>query len=58
MKLFVVMTNDFPDSVFVDETSALAYVDKKDAEAKLQTVRGRSFGPLIYWRCYEFEVKE
>jgi hypothetical protein len=50
MKVYVVMGNDFPDCVFSTEKSAEEYCVKKKLENKLDR--------LIYWRYYEFEVKQ
>lgn len=54
MKVYVVMGNDYPDSVFLSEEVAQSYCDEKNAESK------REAGPLggrrVYWRHYEFEL--
>jgi hypothetical protein len=50
MKVYVVTGNDFPDCVFSTEKSAKEYCAKKKSENKSDW--------LIYWCCYEFEVKK
>ncbi len=51
MKVWVVMGNDFPDSVWSSEHAAESYCIEKKAER-------RDVGPRIHWRVYEFEVKK
>ena len=56
MKVYVIMSNDYPAGVMDNEVSAEALVetrnetDKNSVEVKNHQ-RGR-----IYWRCYEFEM--
>lgn len=50
MKVYVVMGNDFPDSVFKEEKDAETYCDEKRKANK----PGQR---VIYWRVYDFEVK-
>lgn len=47
MKVWVIMSNDYPDSVFATERLAEEYV--KSQKAKREDMR-------IYWRAYEFTV--
>lgn len=54
MKVWVIMGNDFPNSVFSNEEDADAYVACMDAAEKKKL---KGFGPRIYWRSYEFEVE-
>ena len=52
MRVFVVMANDFPDSVYLDEGEAERY-------AKAETEKSRErpdYLPRIYYRVYPFEV--
>lgn len=49
MKVFVVMGNDFPDSVFSDKATADAHIAKIKEEDKDRS-------PRIYWRVHEFEL--
>lgn len=57
MKVWVVMSNDFPDCVFDNEHAATIYVsganwrDKQEAELPYNQRR------RIYYRTYEFDVK-
>jgi hypothetical protein len=53
-KIFVVMTNDFPDCVFDVEWKAEIYVEMQQSWQKMHT----SYGARIYYRYYEFEVNE
>lgn len=52
MKVFVVMGNDFPDSVFDSEDAAEAACDSKRAERERSPTGHRA----IYWRIYEFTL--
>lgn len=54
MKVFVVMSNDFPDSVFADKENAEAFVACMKVVEKKRVPRS---GPRIYWRYYEFELE-
>lgn len=56
MKVFVVMGNDFPESVFETEAAAEKYVEQKKAADPEH--RKQYGGPRIYWRTYEFEVRQ
>jgi hypothetical protein len=57
MKVYVVMSNDYPDSVFKTEAGAEEFVSEKiDYERDR-----RSLNPMsgrIHWRYYEFELHE
>jgi hypothetical protein len=53
MKVFVIMGNDFPDCVFASEEAAEKFIEQKKAEYDKSALR-----PRIYWRFYEFEVRE
>lgn len=55
MKVWVVMSNDFPDSVFADQENADAFVNCMEVAEKK---RVRDWGRRIYWRAYEFELQE
>lgn len=50
-KVYIVMGNDFPDAVFRTEEGAEKYCHEKP---KIDAASNRR----IYWRWYEFEVKE
>lgn len=54
MRVWVVMGNDFPHSAHKTEEGAQGEIEKKKAE------RGHSSypPPRIYWRAYEFDLKE
>lgn len=49
MRIFVVMANDYPDSVFSTERDAEAYCTKQRDAPSSQLRR-------IYWRVYEFTL--
>lgn len=49
MKVWVVMSNDYPDSVFATERLAETYIQR-------QQQRRDDYSPRIYWRAYEFNV--
>lgn len=50
MKVYVVMSNDFPDSVYKTKTAAESYVAARTAEPPNV--------PRIYWRVYDFELRK
>ena len=52
-KVYVVMGNDNPDSVFSNEALADAYVANRKAE---DNPSGDGMYRRIYWRAYEFEL--
>ena len=59
-KVFVIMSNDYPARVYTDQAKADRFVAEKIAEedreaAKPIHQRARA---RIYWRSYEFEIKE
>lgn len=54
MKIFVVMSNDFPDCVFAGEPAAELYCSAKNQE---QRDKDKTRIPRIYYRWYEFEVR-
>jgi len=53
MKVFVVMSNDYPDKVFEYEGAAMRYCEKKMKEQG-DPVLG---GARIYYRFYPFELE-
>lgn len=53
-KVYVVMGNDFPDSVWATEELANAAV-KQNKEADKLT-RGQGYGPRVYYRVHPFRV--
>lgn len=55
MKVYVVMSNDFPDSAFSKEEDAEAYCATQRAQRQDPRV---SMTPLIYWKVYEFELRD
>jgi hypothetical protein len=56
MKVFVIMSNDFPDCVFAEEAKAEAYCkDKMDEQRAALTNSWET--PRIYYRVYPFEVQ-
>lgn len=50
MKVFVVMGNDFPDSVWDTEEAAEKYCEAQRND--------KNYSPRIYWRVYEFTVRK
>ena len=54
-KVYVVMSNDYPDCVFADESAADRYIEAKNTEQKKDLKPYMM--PRIYYRAYEFEVK-
>jgi len=52
--MYVVMGNDYPDSVFSTGKAAEAYAQKRMREPS--NFRLNSKTPRVYWRSYEFEV--
>lgn len=51
MNVYVVMSNDFPDSVFDTEQAAERYCQEKRKIREHGT-------PKIHWRVYEFKVRQ
>lgn len=49
MKVFVIMTNDYPAGVMSDEEAAEALCAKHNADE-------RARGPRVFWRAYDFEL--
>jgi hypothetical protein len=56
VRVFVVMGNDYPDSVFASEADAEAYIQQKKDEPGNRHEHGGGY--RIYWRAYEFELRE
>lgn len=59
MKAFVIMGNDYPESVFADKDAADNYVKSKMDDEREEHERknpGGFYSPRIYWRSYEFEI--
>lgn len=57
-KVWVVMSSDYPDSVFSDEETAEAYVKRRreGSSAYSGKIDLKDTRPRIYWRSYEFEL--
>lgn len=53
--VFVVMSNDFPDSVWASEPAAKAFCAAKNAENAQRVKDGNG---RIYWRVYDFEIRK
>lgn len=49
MIVYVVMSNDYPDSVFAEKADAESYCELKRTETKARC--------WIFWKVYKFEVK-
>ena len=62
IEVFVVMGNDYPDCVFLDQEKASAYIKQKQAEDIEEAKRqGKWVGPgfyRVYWRYYQFTTQE
>lgn len=56
-KVWVIMGNDYPESVYASEKGAEAEVDrlKKNDEERLKNQSGH--GVKVYYRPYEFELE-
>lgn len=52
MKVFVVMGNDFPDSVWSTQELADKAIEQNEEADKV----ARPYGPGIHWRSYEFNA--
>jgi hypothetical protein len=55
MKVWVIMGNDYPDCVFATEEAAEKYLRSKMDDPANKLKYG---GARIYWRHYEFEVRQ
>jgi hypothetical protein len=51
MIVYVIMGNDYPDSVFTSENKAKVYVKRKNAKDKKEFPHCR-----IFWRLYPFDL--
>lgn len=56
MRVFVVMSNDFPAGVMDDEAKAEAFCKAKMLEQK--RCLKMHMAPRIYWRVYPFELNQ
>lgn len=54
-KVWVVMSNDFPDSVWSSEDEAKKYVQEKMDDP--ENITGHGYTRRIYYRAYQFKVK-
>lgn len=54
MKLFVIMSNDFPAGVIDNGEQAKAFCQTKNEADKEQ--RTRQMRSPIYWKSYEFDL--
>lgn len=56
-KVWVIMGNDFPESVWGDEEKVNKEIErlKKEDEDRLKKLR--TMGPKVYYRSYAFEVQ-
>jgi len=64
MKVWVVMGNDYPESVHASEEAAELHIAKLKAIAEEEATRlhaderhQRQHASRIFWRAYEFEVQ-
>lgn len=55
MKVYVIMSNDYPDRVFANEADAEAFCAEKKSADENKNLLGRW---RIYWRVYSFDVIE
>jgi hypothetical protein len=51
------MGNDFPDSVFASEEAAEKYIAERKELDRAKRATGM-WGRQVYWRSYEYEVKQ
>lgn len=64
MKVWVVMGNDYPDSVYKTENAAATFINAKNEEREKADRKKRRLGSgsggygRIYWRSYEFEIQK
>lgn len=58
MKVYVVMANDYPDSVYTTKAVAAAFVAKQSAKEAALARSVKQWRPRIYWNFYEFDLKE
>jgi exodeoxyribonuclease X len=62
MEVFIVMGNDFPDSVYATQELADAYCDRQRDEDARRRCEDRGLGlpprSRVYWRVYPFDLKE
>lgn len=56
MKVYVVMGNDYPDSVFSEEERAENYVAEKIEQDRLARERKERY-TQIHWRWYAFDMR-
>lgn len=56
MKVFVIMSNDFPDAVFAEERLAEQYC--KEANEAPENQRPGSTARRIYYRVFGFDLLE
>jgi len=61
MKVFIVMGNDFPATVFATEQGAEDFCTRsRESQKKVQELakaqNPHSYFARIYWRVYDFEV--
>ncbi len=56
-RVFVVMSNDYPDAVFDDKLSAETYCEEENAADKLE-VAGPNPRGRIFYRVYTFELNQ
>ncbi len=52
-KVYVVMSNDYPNCVFSDEVAAGLYVAKRKLE---DNPSGSGVYRRVYWRFYEYDL--
>lgn len=57
MKVWVVMGNDYPAAVCASAQAAEIFIDGKKSEDE-ERKRSEGGGPRIYWRSYEFDLRE
>lgn len=58
MRVYVVISDDFPDSVFATERAAKKYCEQQRAKDKDVDGNRRIMGPRIYWNYHTFDVEE
>lgn len=57
-KVYVVMQNDYPHSVYADKDKAARFIKINNAAEKKRENERDLYWPRIYWSVYDFEIKE
>jgi len=58
MKVWVVMGNDFPETVLDSADGAFSFVKEQKRLGNIEAEKKSWNRPTIYWRFYEFELQK